>query len=192
MQQSSATSTAILDATLVVLTRSGLAKLALEDVADEAGVSRQTVYRHFGSRDGLIAATVVREEEELLGLVREAAEGVTDLGDAIRLGLAAALHGAADHPLLQRLLESEPEALLPFLTLGTGPVLSIIGPAVSSVVVERRPDLAPDDLEFLGDAIGRVVVSFAVAPRPDVDDTAARLAQLVVHHVDALVTTGAR
>ena len=183
----SATHAAILDATLDVLARVGIAKLALEEVATAAGVSRQTVYRHFGSRDGLLSAVIVREEEALLALVDEATEGVQEIEEAVRVGLAAALRGAADHPLLQRLLTSEPEALLPFLTLGSGPVLSIVGPAIAEVV-ERRADLAPDDLEFLGDALGRVVVSYAISPRDaqDIHDTAARLAGMVTAHVRAL------
>lgn len=180
----SRTHAAILDATLEVLGRVGLAGLALEDVAVEAGVSRQTVYRHFGSRDGLLSAVIVREEEQLLGLVDAATDGVADVEEAVAVGLAAALHGAARHPLLQRLLTSEPEALLPFLTLGSGPVLSIVGPAVAEVVRHRAPHLPADELAFLGDALGRVVVSYAIAPRPDIDATAARLAAMVAAHVE--------
>ena len=182
----SATHTAILDAALDVLARVGIAKLALEDVASTAGVSRQTVYRHFGSRDGLLSAVIVREEEALLASVDEATDGVQDVEVAVRVGLAAALHGADQHPLLQRLLTSEPEALLPFLTLGSGPVLSIVGPAIAEVVERRAAHLGHDDLDFLGDAVGRVVVSYAVSPRVDIDDTAARLARMVAAHVRAL------
>ena len=182
----SATHAAILDAALEVLGRVGIAKLALEEVATEAGVSRQTVYRHFGSRDGLLSAVIVREEEELLALVDEATAGIGDLEEAVHVGLAAALRGAQEHPLLQRLLTSEPEALLPFLTLGSGPVLSIIGPAIAGVVAHRAQQVTAAELEFLGDAIGRVVVSYAVSPRDDIDDTAARLAAMVAAHVRQL------
>lgn len=179
----SATHTAILDATLDVLARVGIAKLALEEVATEAGVSRQTVYRHFGSRDGLLSAVIVREEEALLALVDEATVDVDDIEEAVRVGLAAALHGAEAHPLLQRLLTSEPEALLPFLTLGSGPVLSIVGPAIAEVVQRRARHLSDATLEFLGDAIGRVVVSYAISPRGNIEDTAARLAEMVAGYV---------
>ena len=182
----SGTHAAILDAALEVLARAGLAKLALEDVATAAGVSRQTVYRHFGSRDGLLSAVIVREEEALLALVQQASAGVDDVEQAVRVGLTAALEGAAAHPLLQRLLASEPEALLPFLTLGTGPVLSIVGPAVAEVVRRRAPGLSSADLEFLGDAVGRVVVSYAVAPPGSIAHTAARLGAMVAAYVAVL------
>lgn len=173
----------IMDATLVVAAEVGLAKLALEDVADRAGVSRQTVYRHFGSRDGLLSETIVREEQAILALVDAAAEDLDDVESAVRAGLAAAFHGAAEHPLLQRLLATEPASLLPFLTLGSGPVLSVIGPKIAEVVGERAAHLDAVELEFMGDALGRTVVSYVIAPREDLDDTADRLARFVAGYV---------
>lgn len=184
-ERPSATHTAVLDAALECIARVGIAKLALEDVAAGAGVSRQTVYRHFGSRDGLLAAVIVREEEALLALVDDATDGVEDLEEAVRVGLRAALRGAADHPLLQRVLTTEPEALLPFLTLGSGPVLSIIGPTIADVVRFRATTLDDAALEFLGDAVGRVVVSYAISPRDDLEDTVTRLARMVAGFVAA-------
>ena len=46
----------ILAATFVVLARDGRRKLQLSDVAAEAKVSRPTLYRHFGSKEGLLEA----------------------------------------------------------------------------------------------------------------------------------------
>ena len=46
----------ILAATFVVLARDGRRKLQLSDVAAEAKVSRPTLYRYFGSKEGLLEA----------------------------------------------------------------------------------------------------------------------------------------
>lgn len=54
-EQARATRERILDATLRVMAR-GLATLSIPEVAREAGVSVPTVYRHFGSKDDLLAA----------------------------------------------------------------------------------------------------------------------------------------
>lgn len=51
-----ATRRRILDATHVVLSRSGHRNLQLSDVAAEAAVSRPTLYRYFGSKEGLLEA----------------------------------------------------------------------------------------------------------------------------------------
>ena len=54
-QQAGATRSRILDATVRVMAR-GIASLSIPDVAREAGVSVPTVYRHFGSKEELLAA----------------------------------------------------------------------------------------------------------------------------------------
>jgi AcrR family transcriptional regulator len=54
-QQVDATRARILDATLRVMAR-GIASVSMPEVAREAGVSVPTVYRHFGSKEDLLAA----------------------------------------------------------------------------------------------------------------------------------------
>ena len=54
-QQADATRRRILDATVRVLAR-GVATLSVPEVAREAGVSVPTVYRHFGTKEDLLAA----------------------------------------------------------------------------------------------------------------------------------------
>jgi AcrR family transcriptional regulator len=54
-QQAHATRARILDATLRVMAR-GIASVSMPEVAREAGVSVPTVYRHFGSKEDLLAA----------------------------------------------------------------------------------------------------------------------------------------
>jgi AcrR family transcriptional regulator len=181
----------ILDAALTVMSRYGLARLALEDVAREAGVSRQTVYRYVGSRDGLIAATIVREEQAFFGRMREAAEEHAELRPALEAAIVAALTMAREHPLLDRLLATEPEALLPFLTDGSGPVLSAARPVVVEVLGHHVPHLAGAGLERVADAASRLIVSYAISPSQEpVADLAAGLAALLAHGVAADVDIG--
>jgi AcrR family transcriptional regulator len=54
-QQADATRARILDATIRVMAR-GIASVSMPEVAREAGVSVPTVYRHFGSKEDLLAA----------------------------------------------------------------------------------------------------------------------------------------
>ncbi|HTQ18658.1 helix-turn-helix domain-containing protein [Mycobacterium sp.] len=53
----------ILAATFVVLARDGRRRLQLSDVAAEAKVSRPTVYRYFGSKEGLLEAFGLYEQD---------------------------------------------------------------------------------------------------------------------------------
>ncbi|MGZ5376869.1 MAG: TetR/AcrR family transcriptional regulator [Mycobacterium sp.] len=66
----------ILDATIVVLERSGRQKLQLLEVATEAGVSRPTVYRYFGSKEGLLEALGLYELDKFNAGVASATAGL--------------------------------------------------------------------------------------------------------------------
>ena len=59
----------ILDAAVAEFEQHGIRRVALDDVARRAGVSRTTIYRRFANRDELVAAVVERAQ-------REAARGV--------------------------------------------------------------------------------------------------------------------
>lgn len=55
----------ILDAALVEFERHGFRRVALDDVAKRAGVSRTTIYRRFANRDELVGAVIERENVAL-------------------------------------------------------------------------------------------------------------------------------
>jgi AcrR family transcriptional regulator len=156
----------ILDATLAAVSAHGMARTTLDDVARQAGMSRQTVYRYFGSREALLLATIEREERVLIDRMVEAARRHDELRPAVEAAIREALAAARAHPLLDRLLSTEPEALLPSLLGGTSPVLSAAQPVLAA------------------EAATRLLVSYALTPSSsDVEDLAAGLADLVVNGV---------
>jgi AcrR family transcriptional regulator len=176
----------IIDAALRAMTRHGLARLTLEDVAGEAGVSRQTLHRYFGTKDALIRAAILQEEQGFIARVAEAAAAHDDLRPAMEAAIDTALTAAREHPLLDRLLATEPEALLPLLTSGSGPVLTAARPVIADLLSQRLPHLSESEVRRTADALTRLVVSYAVNP-PDEPPTvvAGGLADLFVHGVKA-------
>jgi AcrR family transcriptional regulator len=62
---SSPTREAILDAAVVEFERHGFRRVALDDVARRARVSRTTIYRRFSNKDELVAAVIERENVTL-------------------------------------------------------------------------------------------------------------------------------
>jgi AcrR family transcriptional regulator len=56
---------AILDAAVVEFEQHGFRRVALDDVARRAGVSRTTIYRRFANKDELVAAGIERENVRL-------------------------------------------------------------------------------------------------------------------------------
>ena len=55
----------ILDAAVVEFERHGFRRVALDDVAQRAGVSRTTIYRRFANKDELVGAVIERENVRL-------------------------------------------------------------------------------------------------------------------------------
>ena len=66
----------ILAATFVVLARSGRKKLLLSDVAAEAKVSRQTLYRYFPSKEALLDAFGLYEQDNFDAGISSAMAGL--------------------------------------------------------------------------------------------------------------------
>ena len=67
----------ILAATFVVLARDGRRKLQLSDVAAAAKVSRPTLYRYFGSKDGLLEAFGLYEQDNFDSGIAAAMAGLS-------------------------------------------------------------------------------------------------------------------
>ncbi len=171
----------VLDATMSLLATLGVAKLSLEEVAQEAGVSRQTVYRHFGNRDQLLSAAILREEQAFIERIVAASEPHDQLRPALEAAIRETLTAAREHPLLDRLLETEPELLLPFLTSGSGPVLPAARPVLAEILRRYLPDHDRASLELISDLCTRLMISYtANPPSIDVDVLAAGLADLIV------------
>src|ERR1043166_6867507 len=81
----------VVDGALRAIARFGLAKLTVDDVAREAGISRATLYRYFPGRGVVLAAVVQSETERLQRGLDEALCDTTTLAEALN---AAAGYGA--------------------------------------------------------------------------------------------------
>jgi AcrR family transcriptional regulator len=107
-------------ATLACIARHGLSKTTIDDVAREAGCSRATLYRYFGSKQDLVARVVRSETERVTAACHEAAAGASTLEDAVVAVLLVVGTELAGSPALQFLAAHEPELLLPHLTFSGG------------------------------------------------------------------------
>jgi AcrR family transcriptional regulator len=176
----------ILDATFDVVADVGLSGLTLEDVATKAGVSRQTLYRHFGSRGRLVEALLVREEQWFVDRVKAAAAPCTTAEDGIAAGATAAVTAAAEHPLLFRLLETDPGGILPLVVLGKGPVISMARPVVEELLAGwlGRPR---GDVAEIADVCSRLLVSYVLDPGSDRPEAIGdRIAQVAMGGIASL------
>jgi AcrR family transcriptional regulator len=148
-------------------------RIDLQAIAAELGLGRTTIYRWFGSREGLIGEVIVRAAEPLFEEARAAAAGrggeaLLDTFDRINRGLAAA-------PALRSFLALERDALR-ILTSSGGPVHPRMAAKVQSLIEDEtergfRPPVDPATLAY---AIVRLAEAFlyndaTAAVRGDVD-----------------------
>jgi AcrR family transcriptional regulator len=96
----------------------GLRRATMEDVARAAGLGRATLYRHFQSKDALVRAVILAETEAFFAALDNAIADCATDEDRLAEGFAFALHYVRAHALLNKLLRSEPETLLPYLVGG--------------------------------------------------------------------------
>ena len=186
----------LLDAALEAATVHGISKLAMGDVARRAELSRQTLYRYFPSKDALVAAVVTAETTKLIEQVVAAAVAYTDPQESLEAGLLAALTVLRDHPLLDRLVRTEPEALLPLLTTDSSPVMVQVRGVVEAILAEGNPDLTNDavSLRRFADVVTRLLISYAVSAPDDPPEVVAHYLSLflipdAVHDVAATEAT---
>jgi AcrR family transcriptional regulator len=139
------------------------------DVARRAGLPRQTLYRYFPSKDAPVASVVVSETAGLVDRIVLAAAPHDEPEATMTAALTAALRVLRDHPLLDRLLTTEPEALLPLLTTDGGPVMVHVRTVVEQIVSDRTPDVAddPDALRRFADVVTRLLISYAISAPDD-------------------------
>lgn len=156
----------LLDATLETAALHGLSRLSVGDVAKRAGLSRQTLYKHFSSRDELVGQAVLRETGRIVEEVIAAAETTDDPVASLEVAVVTALNLLRGHPLLDRLLSTEPESLLPLLIDGQGSVLGSVATIAQQMIERRMPELSEAQAAAGGDLLGRLLVSYAVRP-PD-------------------------
>jgi AcrR family transcriptional regulator len=163
----------ILDAAFERVAAVGLSRTTVEDVARGARLSRQTVYRYFGSKDLLVTALVLREEERFLDGAREAFAREPDLASALEGAILFCLRYAREHPLLDRLLATDSETFLPYLTTRAAPVIDRATEVVRRQVTSKgwvRVDLVDATVDMLV----RMMVSHAITPSPRQPEAVAR------------------
>ncbi|HEY3507447.1 MAG TPA: TetR/AcrR family transcriptional regulator [Actinocatenispora sp.] len=130
----------ILDAARESVLQVGVRRTTATEVARRAKVSRMTLYRRFGDVEHLLVTLLTREVQTLLADLARQTDGLRTGRERV---VELALHGvdrlAAD-PLLARLIELDPELLLPYLVDRAGTSHHETRAALAAVLAEGRAD----------------------------------------------------
>ena len=105
----------------------GLRRTTLTDVARRAGVSRMTVYREYGDAAALFRALLTESIGEVVFGAEVDVRHLPTVRERIVEGVSLTVERLAEHPMMRRVLELDPELLLPFVVdrFGSGQRLAL-------------------------------------------------------------------
>jgi AcrR family transcriptional regulator len=167
----------LLEATYRCVERFGMAKTTIDDIVKESGVSRATIYRQFaGGRDELLLETVGWELANYFSRLADHVREAPSLASLLEQGLAFAHRSLTEHTVLRKIMDTEPERLLPLLTTESAKSLPFIADFLLPYLrreAEAGRLRAGVDLDRAAEYLARSILSLIGAPgRWDLDDPA--------------------
>lgn len=176
---------AMLDAAADLLVQRGYRGVRMQDVADAAKVSRQTVYNEFGDKWGLAQAVVVRRNEAYLDGIDQVLCEHDDLYSAVTAAVRFTLETSADDPLTKVVLTgADGDDMLPLLTTRAEPVLFAASARIAEHALAQWPELDREALTEVADAAVRMTMSHMVLPSGPIEQVADFIARMVTRYLD--------
>lgn len=137
----------LLDAALACVMDVGLRRTTLAEVARRAGVSRMTVYRQWQDLDTLVAALLTRELTAVIADVEAQVRVLPTARERLVEAAAQVVEQTAEHPLYRRILDLDPELLLPLIVDRFGSTQTAARSLIAGQVGEGHRDGSIRDLD---------------------------------------------
>jgi AcrR family transcriptional regulator len=151
----------LLQATFACVARYGIAKTTVEDVAREAGVSRATVYRQFpGGKDQLIGDTIRWEATRFFAELAVAIDHAPDFVSTLEEAIVFARDALGQHAVFQKVLETEPDLLLPQLSVDDSRIRAMVAMFLKTHLEPEADRLTPGlTVDQVSDHVARLLLS---------------------------------
>jgi AcrR family transcriptional regulator len=161
-------------------------EITMSNIAEFAGVSRQTLYKEFGSRAEFAQAFVIHEGERFLDDVDAAVrERLDDPRAAVGAALQQFLRAAGEDPLVHILLSDDGTGgMLPFVTPQGMPVVQWATARLTTTIEEGWPQAPPAKVKLLAESLVRLAISYITAPSEAPETTADKAGELLGPFID--------
>jgi len=177
-----ATGERILAAAAQMTAESGWSGVTMAALAERVGVSRQTVYNEWGSRDRLAEAMVLRELGAFLDEVDAGFDAhPDDLQASVADAIGRVLGLVRVNPLLRAIVTATHGAeteLVPLLTTRADVVIAVASERVRDRLI-CYPGVCSESLDVTTDMLVRTVLSHVMQPSAQSQDAPAMLAAAV-------------
>jgi AcrR family transcriptional regulator len=156
----------VLNAALDAFLDFGIRRTSMGEIAKRSGLSPATLYRRFAGKDDVVWAVGRREARRLIAEVDASVDPTASAEDQAVSMFVGFLAGLRSNQLLHRLLATEPELVLPLLTLQAGPVLAIGRAYLASFIrrLQAQLHLPSADVEPMAEMVARFALSMALTP----------------------------
>ena len=176
--------TRILAAALEQAELVGMRRSTMDDVARRSGVGRATLYRRFPTKAALTDAIVLAEARRFLAGNAQARSRGSTLEDRMVYGTVFTVTFLREHRLLKQLLRTEPETILPSLTVDAGAIIDFATEHSATLLrsdlygTKRTTAAQERHLRTVAELHTRLTLSFIVTPHTSIklatiDDTRA-------------------
>ncbi len=151
----------ILEALAACIARHGVTKTTLDDVAVEAGCSRATLYRYFPGKQTMVTSLVQRRWARLNADLATACRHSDSLDEALVAILVHASHTLRSDDALVRVLELEPEIVLPYVAFdGADATFALVA---ESFVQPLERFTGSEGARRIGEWVARLVLSYSLS-----------------------------
>ena len=166
MSAAEATKTqAILDAALVEFERHGFRRVALDDVARRAGVSRTTIYRRFANRDELVTAVIEHENVVLFGDIAAELANAAPQSNYYVEAFTQSILMFRRHRVLNRMMTEEPALVLELAAQHYGAAIERMAEALRVIFPAGFADrIGADAVDDLADTVLRYATMVLLLP----------------------------
>ncbi len=184
----------VLDAMRDLLLTRDWSAITLADVARATGISRQTIYNEFGSRQGLAQGYALRLADRLVDTIKDTVDAnVGDIHTALLQGFREFFAESAADPLVISLLTgvAKPD-LLQLITTDSAPIITRASARLVSAFNQTWVAISDEDAGVIARAIVRLCLSYVSMPPESDHDVAADLARLLAPFVErhGVIDTG--
>jgi AcrR family transcriptional regulator len=176
----------VLDAMRELLLTRDWSAITLSDVARAAGISRQTIYNEFGSRQGLAQGYALRLADRLVDTIKDTVEAnIGDIHQSLLQGFRRFFAESAADPLVISLLTgvAKPD-LLQLITTDSAPIITRASQRLVPAFNQTWVAASDEDAGVLSRAIVRLCLSYVSMPPESDYDVAADLARLMTPFVE--------
>ncbi|MGV9411689.1 TetR/AcrR family transcriptional regulator [Nocardia sp. NPDC003693] len=173
----------LLESALSAFLDFGIKRTSMGEIARRAGISPATLYRRFESKNELVEAVGVREAQQFVAEIDKRVLEVADNGVPVDEQMVeifvSFITNLANNQLLQRLLRTEPDAILPRLTTDGGAVLAVGRSYLADKLrgLQASGNVPDFDADLVAEVLARLGQSLVLTPDgliPLDDEQAAR------------------